>query len=220
VAFSPDGRRLASGSDEDVRLWETSVSIEERSQRYVVRRVQDLFAELVLRAEVLAALTRDASLGAGEREFAAQVVRNHSEGSPQALNELAWQVVCERDGDLQSYTRALRQAEAAARAKPMYAYSLSTLGIAQYRVGQYAAALATLTESERLHTIALDSPPIPDLAFLAMAQHQLGVKFEVKATLARLREALKKPRWTRDLDAQGFLRELETLINSGQPGQE
>jgi hypothetical protein len=51
-----------------------------------------------------------------------------------------------------------------------------------------------------------------DLAFLAMARHQLGQKDEAKATLARLREVLKPPRRGINPDAAGFLREAEELI--------
>ena len=45
-----------------------------------------------------------------------------------------------------------------------------------------------------------------------MARHQLGKKDEAKATLAQLREVMKQPRWAKDAEAAGFLREAEELI--------
>jgi hypothetical protein len=56
-----------------------------------------------------------------------------------------------------------------------------------------------------------------DLAFLAMSQHQLGQSEQARATLARLQEALKKPSWAKDAEAQGFLREAEALIDGMSP---
>jgi WD40 repeat protein/serine/threonine protein kinase len=51
-----------------------------------------------------------------------------------------------------------------------------------------------------------------NLAFLAMAQHQLGFPEQARTTLARSQEALKRPQWARNAEAQGFLREAEALI--------
>jgi hypothetical protein len=51
-----------------------------------------------------------------------------------------------------------------------------------------------------------------DLAFLAMTQHQLGHAKEAQAELQRLRERMKDPRWAQDDEAQGFLREAESLL--------
>jgi hypothetical protein len=132
------------------------------------------------------------------------------------LNELAWQVVRRRDCDQEAYARSLRLAAAAVREEPKVGYILNTQGVAQYRVGQNAAALATLTESEKLNTVAFEGTYPGDAAFLAMAQHQLGKKDEAKATLARLREVMKQPRWAKDAEAQSFLREAEELIE-GKP---
>ena len=47
-----------------------------------------------------------------------------------------------------------------------------------------------------------------------MTQHQLGKKTEAKATLARLRDAMKRPSWAKDAEAVGFLREAEELIEN------
>jgi hypothetical protein len=55
------------------------------------------------------------------------------------------------------------------------------------------------------------------LSFLTMAQHQLGHKEQARATLARLREAMKQPRWAQNAEAQGFLREAEALIEGKTP---
>jgi hypothetical protein len=94
---------------------------------------------------------------------------------------------------------------------------LNTLGVAQYRVGRYDDALATLTKSEKLNATKEGSLPA-DLAFLAMTQHQLGKKDEAKATLGLLREVMKQPRWTQDAESVGFLREAEELIDVAEPG--
>jgi tetratricopeptide (TPR) repeat protein len=56
-----------------------------------------------------------------------------------------------------------------------------------------------------------------DLAFLGMAQHQLGHREQARTTLARLREALKKPQWAQNAEAQGFLREAEALLDGKTP---
>jgi hypothetical protein len=48
-----------------------------------------------------------------------------------------------------------------------------------------------------------------------MTRHQLGKKDEAKATLDRLREAMKRPRWAKDAEAAGFLLEAEELIAGG-----
>jgi hypothetical protein len=45
-----------------------------------------------------------------------------------------------------------------------------------------------------------------------MAQHQLGMKDEAKATLARLREVMKQERWAKDADAHDLLREAAAVM--------
>jgi hypothetical protein len=84
--------------------------------------------------------------------------------------------------------------------------------MAQYRVGQYQAAVETLARFEKLNARPMDGLHPVDLAFLATGQHQLGRKEQAQATLARLREAMKELRWAKDADSAAFLREAETLI--------
>jgi WD40 repeat protein len=228
VSFSPDGWRIASvGSDGTVRVWEgLAMPDTVWRQRGWVSQVNSLFEELLLREEVLTALRKDITLNEADRKFALNVAQVHPE-NPQALSVRAWNTVAHplllsdygthisRKGfyhqAMDKYTRALSIAEAAVRLAPEDGSILKTLGIAQYRVGCYADALATLTKSEKLNTTTEGSHP-EDLAFLAMTQHQLGKKNEAKATLGRLRDARKKPRWAEDNWWTGFLREAEELI--------
>jgi hypothetical protein len=215
VSFSPDGTRLASAShDGTVRVWEASpVPDEVWQRRWLVSRVRSLFEEPGLRWEILAALRNDPTLGEADREFALQVAQAHEE-DPERLNKAAWKVVWARDASKDAYARALRQAEAAVRLAPKAGHILNMLGLAQYRTGRYADALATLTKSEKLNATKEGAYPL-DLAFLAMARHQLGNKDEAKATLGRLRETMRQPRWAEDAAAVVFLREVEGLIEGG-----
>src|SRR5262249_10315403 len=131
---------------------------------------------------------------------------------------------------------ALRQAEAACRLIPDDGYSLTALGIAEYRVGKYREAVATLERADRLKKDLRQSPDPRDLAFLALAHHHLGQADPARAALSRLRElrkdperarveywqallatapaaraVAKEPERARDEYWQGFLREAEAL---------
>ena len=57
------------------------------------------------------------------------------------------------------------------------------------------------------------------LAFLALAHHHLGHKEQARATLAQLREVMKQPRWEKDAEAAGFLREAQELIEGKAGGK-
>jgi hypothetical protein len=160
---------------------------------------------------------KDPTLSDADRKFALQVAHTHSESSFR-LRVAAWEVVKVRGASTDAYALALRQAEAVVRLTPENWYCLKMLGFAQYRVGRYAEALATLTESDKLQATPEGSLPA-DLAFLAMARHQLGKKDEAKATLARLREVMKQPGWAKQAESQGFLREAEELIDGKAAGK-
>src|SRR5262249_4864788 len=88
---------------------------------------------------------------------------------------------------------------------------LNTLGVAQFRTGEYARAVQTLTQSEKRNATKEESQPL-HLAFLAMAQHQLRKQDEAKEAHGRLREVMKQSGWAKDAESQGFLREAEELI--------
>jgi WD40 repeat protein/serine/threonine protein kinase len=212
VAYSPDGRQLAStGRDGTVRVWEASpVPAELLHRRALVSDVHARFAELLFREEVLAALRKDSALNEADREFALQVAQTHSEEDGTASNGAAWEVVKRCDAGKDAYGAALRKAQAAVRLSPGVGMYVNTLGVAYYRFGDHAKALETLEQSAKAR--AADGPPPEDLAFLAMAHHQLGHKSQAQATLARLREVMKQPAWAKNAEAEGFLREAEELI--------
>ena len=142
------------------------------------------------------------------------MAQTHSEADNE-LNANAWEAVRSRNAGTDAYRAALRRAEAAVRLVPGNGNYLNTLGVAQYRVGEYAKARETLEQSEKLNATKDGSSP-GDLAFLAMAHQQLGHKEQAQATLARLRDVMKRTRWAGDPEAQGFLHEAEELID-GKP---
>jgi hypothetical protein len=49
---------------------------------------------------------------------------------------------------------------------------------------------------------------------MAMTQHQLGQSEQAQATLRRLREVISQVQWATNVQAQGFLREAEELLET------
>jgi Flp pilus assembly protein TadD len=219
VAFSPDGQRLASASeDKTVKLWETvRLPLETLRQRDLREQafnlVESLFATHLRQTEVLQALRENPRLSEALRQTALTVLETYRQ-DPEPLNNASWEVVCKPHASADAYRHALLQAEEACRLEPQNGTYLNTLGVAQYRGGQYEAAAQTLARSEKLNTTPKDGPRPDDLAFLAMAQYQLGRKEQAQATLARLREAIKGSRSTRNLQSAAFLREAAALLEA------
>src|SRR5262249_19685308 len=92
------------------------------------------------------------------------------EASALELNNLAWRLATGPPAERDTVT-ALQLAERAVRLAPSEALYLNTLGIAQYRVGRYRDAVATLQRSLALGKGRLDAF---DLFFLAMGHARLG----------------------------------------------
>jgi WD40 repeat protein len=210
LTFSPDGRRLAciAVASQNTLVWDagpfTDVARIDREAASAWRAAVEREA---MKDDIARFLRESPSLTEPARRRALEWLA-HYRDDPQRANRLAWQIVARPGGSPRDYGRALRLAVSAARLAPDSGPILNTLGVAQYRAGGYAEAAGTLARSAQLNH---DEPG--DLAFLAMAQHQLGAPDAARATLARVREALKQSRWSKDSEAQAFLAEAEALID-------
>jgi hypothetical protein len=171
-------------------------------------------------------IRRDPILTEGERKSALDLVDRTPRGrqiTPQVLNNASWFVVRLPDCSPAAYRRALHLAEAAVELSRGDGNSLNTLGVAQYRVGDYAQAVKTLTESDGINAKVLrrfvwDKKPEPqgsvpaDLAFLAMGYFRLGDMEKARGFLSKLRAAVAAPGDPNRAESQQFLSEAELLI--------
>jgi tetratricopeptide (TPR) repeat protein len=178
--------------------------------------VADFFAQIPLRADVLERLRTLPGLSPSRRQEVLAVAQMYPE-NPNELNELAWQLVKPPGGEMSDHRKALRYTEEACQLEPENGVFLTTLGAAYYRVGNYEKALDVISRSNRINSLRDKGPDPADLAFLAMAHRQLGHAREAEAGLQLLRERMKDPRWARDSQAPGFLREAEELLAKPRP---
>jgi hypothetical protein len=144
------------------------------------------FAQLLLREDVLAALKAKPAADPKIQAACLNLAETWSE-SASDCNKAAWPLVRDPGKPDEAYRRGLRLAEEACRLEPENTAFRSTLGVAQYRAGLMAEAVATLM---RPNDPAADREP-SDLAILALAQHRLGQSEKARTALGRLREAMK-----------------------------
>jgi hypothetical protein len=217
VAFSPDGTLLACGSEDGkVAIYDArTLTPQLRAELEALALVDDLCVQWPLQSELPEAIQRTTGITAAVREIALRFAQQRRD-DPESLNNSSWDIVRKADAAAERYRDALRWAEAACRLKPGVGLYLNTLGTAQYRNGQYAKALASLTQSEPLNAKAFQGPHPAHLAFLAMAHYQLSDKEEAAKDMARLRKAMQNPRWAKDPESQAFLQEAEELL-AGKP---
>jgi DNA-binding beta-propeller fold protein YncE len=214
VAFSLDGQRLASASDDQtVKHWDaTPLTPESRAWdealgllRFLLERVASE-AELrdrILGDQTIAPATRATALKLAESFWATRIRQQ-----AQSLNNAAWELVKLPNRPEADFRRGLRLAKDACQLQPNDGLILNTLGVAQYRTGQYEKAQATLTRSNQVNRNLQPA----DLAFLAMTQHRLHQVEAARATLQRFRAVMKDPEVAANGENQGFLREAETVI--------
>jgi tetratricopeptide (TPR) repeat protein len=220
VAFSPDSRCLATAcNDGSVKVWEgVTPPAAVRLEREALALLDDLFTALVRRPAVLAYLRQEAMLDEALRQ-AALAAAEQFRPNPVRLAQASRLMVHRSHAGAAAYRRALLQAQEACRLVVGNGFFLNTLGVAQYRVGQYQVAVETLMQADQLNTAQFKLSYPGDLAFLAMAHYQLGQKDKALSALKRLRQVMTHPRWSRNGRAPGFLREAEALLE-GQTGKQ
>jgi hypothetical protein len=199
---------------------------EGRLQRAAVDLVNRLAKDFVLKDEIKAVLREDRLLSEPLRQQALTLLE-HYRDDPHQAHRVAYFDIARKPGlDAAKYQLAVRLAEAAERLgagsdnKSYFAayHPASVAGIAQYRLGNYREAAATLLRADAQWQEQSKQGSAPwNLAFLAMSQHQLGEKDKAKATLAGLLELMKGPNWTDPGDHQTYVRQARELIEGKAP---
>ena len=115
---------------------------------------------------------------------------------------------------MDAYAQALAWAERAVEASPENGSILNTLGVAQYRAGHFKEALETLERSAKLNSKASGVLNPSDVAFIAMAHHQMGHPEEARKHLETLRDLLTWDQWKNNTDNQTFLQEAQERITT------
>lgn len=139
---------------------------------------------------------------------------------PERFNRASLAVVQQPGAKEAEYRVALRWAEMACELLPNRCLGFHTLAIAQYRLGQYQEALATLKKAEALHPTAKSGPETTDLAIQAMAHHQLGEKEQARTALTRLQEVMKRMKLPPSEASLALWREAEKLLAGKSAGSD
>ncbi len=196
VLFSPDDSRILSASrDMTARLWESGDVERRRAARMRARELREqaeplveaLFADHFFLQDVELNLRAAPRLDEELRATCLRLARLQGD-DPALLDRLTRQVVLRPGLERAGYEQALRRALAACSLDREHPWLLSTLGIAQYRAGDYAAAVETLRAAQELDEQnagnqrsgrTKDSPfdeeeTVLLLTYRAMAEHHAG----------------------------------------------
>ncbi len=164
--------------------------IEPLTERQARAVVEKRWPKLVERDVLIHNLTNDPELDEAVRNAAINLVRRMPEDS-RIFNLAGWKLLETQPRNQKSFRRALRWAEAACELEPELCRGYHLKAVAQYRLGQYRAAMNTITRIEAIH--GEDRPPdLTDLAVLAMCQQQLGNTDSAQATLSQLEASFKR----------------------------
>jgi serine/threonine-protein kinase len=164
-------RDLCEGWIREILTWPPEPDAYQRSWR--ARRLSELGSAL---ASLPEGFPFDADLAIRAAREAADEFRRS--GDPLLLNNTAWSMVTARGTRPLFGALAAMLARKAVELEPQKASYQSTLGVAQYRVGDWRAAIEALEKSEALEP---DKHVAHNGFFLAMAHWQLGHKDEARA---------------------------------------
>ncbi len=234
ACWSADGSRIASvANDGTVRVWDGSNGREFLVLHHDARgmfgiRFSDDDSVLIAGSANGPVRRWDATTRAFRYENRGRVrlgswTRPDRPGpTARALNNAAYKPVrTARAADLASpaaLADALLKAERAALlASSAHAgmdyYVLNTLGVVQYRVGEYADAISTLAASEAGAAKFGEGAQAGNWAFIALSHHRLGHKAEAAAARAKFESLSVDPKVSEaDPDVLEWLREIQDVM--------
>jgi WD40 repeat protein len=213
VVFSPDGKRLASAAhDGQIKIWDRATG----EYLLTLKAHSAVIESLVFSPDGkrLVSASKDHTI----RLWEAGQFSQEELPPPNDTNDKCWAIVRKAGATPEDYRRAVERMKAVWSQQPMNGHYLNTLGVAQYRAGDYAAALRTLKRSYQLNAKETPGGNPADLAFLAMTYHRLGPekKLLAHAKLQRARDAVQNPRWINDNQARELVQEAERLLSGPQ----
>jgi WD40 repeat protein len=208
VAFTPDGSRIVSASnDGTVRMWDSRLAHDADAALFAER----LRSTLRFSADVKDRVQTDSTLDTRVRT-AVLAMADARGDNPSLLNGESWAVVKAARLPAIAYDLALRRALLANEAAPWEPNFIRTLGAAYYRLKRYEESLTAITRAAGLRP-ASDAY---DLAFTALAHHQLRHRDEARAALDRVRMMMApeqdRRRASTDADLKAIYEEASALI--------
>jgi WD40 repeat protein/tRNA A-37 threonylcarbamoyl transferase component Bud32 len=175
------------------------------------RMVQSLGCRSFLKNEVVEAVEKQPGLADAVKQEALRLANSYVE-SPESLRIRAWDTVSRPGDGVDHYKAALEQIQTAIRLGPEEAALLTTVGMAHFRLQQHPEAVKALTRAGGMPHADEGQAAPARLAFLAMAEHELGNTKEAQAALEKLREMMRQPQLTKQERAKVFLREAESHL--------
>ena len=175
--------------------------------------VWELSQKLILKSRVVDAIEARTDLPAEVRDLAVRFAKaDQAKEDPAQFDKASWAVCIELERDPDDYVRAVRLSQAARHLEPDNWKFLATLGLAQYRAGDYEGAIETTRRSETLRREQLGSAAPRHFAILSMALHKLDRTAESWKAMIRLRDLMKSEAWGRDQIAQGLFQEAKQVM--------
>ncbi len=135
----------------------------------------------------------------------------------QSMADCCWVVARDRLRPRADYEAAEADLAAYLAERPEEYRALNTLGVLQYRLGQYAEAVATLERCDAHNAQKYEHGHPTDTAFLAMAYAKLGRVDKARVALGRMLLAMGTDEFASDADARRAAGEAEALV--GLPGE-
>jgi tetratricopeptide (TPR) repeat protein len=160
-----------------------------------------------------------AYLRTGQEDKAAEDFHRAGALGPEELSRLAWKLATAPDPWPRELSLAVELAERAVRREPAEGTYWNTLGVAHYRLGEWAAAIQALEEAEK---VAPGQCLGFNAFFLAMCHHQLGDPVKARDCYDRA------VRWCQEnhgelssqqhQELKAFRAEAEALLKAPAPG--
>lgn len=158
-------------------------------------------------------LTDDGISCSGSNQLGAKFQAKLQTDNSTLWNNSAWSIVVQPDRSVPQYADALNFANHAVRLVPNRPDFMNTLGVAQYRIGDFKEAIESLKASEEL--LSAQEPKKSELSnaiFMAMAEYRLGNREAAKSLLNQVREIAIKSPTEISSEAEKFIDEAVSLI--------